>query len=469
MSNGLWAMSLGNSSVLMAQSSKHFMIQKKYYIQNLRIAFPVILSFAGQQLVQVMDTIMVGRLGAVELSAVSLSSAIILNVTMIGLGIAMGLTPLVGIHHARDEHQQSGVLFMNSMLLNGVISTALCGLLLLINPMLSSFGQPESVLEILDGYYYTVTLSLIPYLLFMTFKQFLEGLGNTFYSMLITIGCNILNIILNFGFIYGYMGFPEMGVTGAGVATLISRIMMPIAFIVIVLVKKEYRSYLSYFSKAAISFKKQVEVFKVGYPIATQLTLELFSLTFMTIMMGWLGEKTLAANQIVQTMMGFSFMIANGVAAASTILVSHDVGHKNLVAIRNHTYSGLHLGIAIMAFFALVYAFGGEFLARIFSADEDVIAITTKLFMVVALFEVIDGTQVTMLGALRGLTDVKFPMYCAVVCYLLVEIPVGYLLGFKLGLGAEGIVGGFMAGILLAAILFITRFRKLMNSKILEL
>ena len=138
------------------------MIQKKYYIQNLRVASPVILSFVGQQMVQIMDTIMVGRLGAVELSAVSLSSAIILNITMIGLGIAMGLTPLVGVHHARNEHQQSGVLFQNSMLLNGLISFILCGLLLIINPMLVFFGQPESVLEILDGYYYTVTISLIP-------------------------------------------------------------------------------------------------------------------------------------------------------------------------------------------------------------------------------------------------------------------------------------------------------------------
>ena len=350
------------------------------------------------------------------------------------------------------------------MLLNIMISIILCGLLLAINPMLRLFGQPESVLGILDGYYYTVTFSLIPYLLFMSFKQMLEGLGNTFYSMLITIGCNVLNIFLNFGFIYGYMGFPELGVTGAGVATLISRIMMPIAFIIIILIKKEYRNYFSYFKRANISFKKQIEVLKVGYPIATQLTLELFSLTFMTIMMGWLGEKTLAANQIVQTMIGFSFMIANGVASASTILVSHDLGRKDNVSIKNHAYSGVHLGIAIMVFFALLYAFGGEYLARIFSADEDVVAITARLFVVVAFFEVIDGTQVTMLGALRGLTDVKFPMYCALICYILVEIPVGYLLGFKLGLGAEGIVGGFMAGILLAAVAFITRFRKLVRS-----
>ena len=123
------------------------------------------------------------------------------------------------------------------------MSVVLCGLLFAINPMLRLFGQPQSVLDALDGYYYSVTLSLIPYLIFLTFKQYLEGLGNTFYSMLITLGSNVLNVFLNFGFIYGYMGFPELGVTGAGVATLISRIMMPIVFIVVVYFRKEFRCY----------------------------------------------------------------------------------------------------------------------------------------------------------------------------------------------------------------------------------
>ena len=450
------------------------MIARRYYTENLRIAFPVILSFAGQQLVQVMDTIMVGRLGAVELSAVSLSSAIITNITMIGLGIAMALTPLTGYHFARNEKSQCNVLFRNSLLLNIIMSVALCGLLFAINPMLRLFGQPQSVLDALDGYYYSVTLSLIPYLIFLTFKQYLEGLGNTFYSMLITLGCNVLNIFLNIGFIYGYMGFPELGVTGAGIATLISRIMMPIAFIIIIFIKKEFKPYFSRLQTTdyrlqTLSIFSGFQVFrfldllKVGFPIAAQMTLELFSLTFMTIMMGWLGEKTLAANQIAQTMIGFSFMIANGVASASTILVSHDYGRKDINSIKNHAYSAIHLGIAIMICFALLYAFGGEFLARIFSTDEDVIAIATKLFMVVALFEIFDGTQVTALGALRGLTDVKRPMYYALICYILVEIPVGYILGFPLGLGAIGIVGGFMVGLILAATLFLLRFRKLMR------
>ena len=459
------------------------MIAKRYYTENLRIAFPVILSFAGQQLVQVMDTIMVGRLGAVELSAVSLSSAIITNITMIGLGIAMALTPLTGYHFARNEKSQCNVLFRNSLLLNIIMSVALCGLLFAINPMLRLFGQPQSVLDALDGYYYSVTLSLIPYLIFLTFKQYLEGLGNTFYSMLITLGCNVLNVFLNVGFIYGYMGFPELGVTGAGVATLISRIMMPITFIIIIFIKKEFKPYFKRRRVAESQSHQDVDsprqsqnllcdfttlrlydLLKVGFPIAAQMTLELFSLTFMTIMMGWLGEKTLAANQIAQTMIGFSFMIANGVASASTILVSHDYGRRDINSIKNHAYSAIHLGIAVMICFALLYAFGGEFLARIFSTDEDVIAIATKLFMVVALFEIFDGTQVTALGALRGLTDVKRPMYYALICYILVEIPVGYILGFPFGLGAIGIVGGFMAGLILAATLFLLRFRKLMRA-----
>ena len=403
---------------------------------------------------------------------------------MIGLGIAMALTPLTGYHFARNEKSQCNVLFRNSLLLNIIMSVALCGLLFAINPMLRLFGQPQSVLDALDGYYYSVTLSLIPYLIFLTFKQYLEGLGNTFYSMLITLGCNVLNVFLNVGFIYGYMGFPELGVIGAGVATLISRIMMPIAFIIIIFIKKEFKPYFKRRRRVAESQSHQdvdsprqsqnllcdfttlrlYDLLKVGFPIAAQMTLELFSLTFMTIMMGWLGEKTLAANQIAQTMIGFSFMIANGVASASTILVSHDYGRRDINSIKNHAYSAIHLGIAIMICFALLYAFGGEFLARIFSTDEDVIAIATKLFMVVALFEIFDGTQVTALGALRGLTDVKRPMYYALICYILVEIPVGYILGFPLGLGAIGIVGGFMAGLILAATLFLLRFRKLMRA-----
>ena len=435
-------------------------VAKNYYIQNLKVALPVILSLAGQSVVQMIDTIMVGRLGAQPLAVVSLSCSIITNVMMIGTGIAMALTPLVGVKFVRNNRRGGAILFQNSLSLNILIGLLSCALLLGINPLLAYMNQPKEVLDILDGYYYWTTLSLIPYMVFLTFKQMLEGMGNTLYSMLITIGCNVLNIFLNFGFIFGYMGFPQLGATGAGLSTFIARMVMPLSFFAIVYAKKNYRYYLSLFSLKSMSLNRQWQLLKVGFPIATQMTLELFSLTMITIMMGWLGAKTLAANQIVQTMIGFSFMISNGVASASTILVSHDLGRKNILDIRSHTYAGMHIGVAIMVCFAFIYGFGGAFIASMFSADTEVISIAAGLFIVVAFFEIFDGLQITSLGALRGLAEVKYPMYYAIIAYIFIAIPSAYVMAFVFDLGSQGILAGFMIGLIMAAILFIRRFRK---------
>lgn len=439
-------------------------INKSYYFENLKISLPVILSFAGQSIVQMADTIMVGHLGATPLAAVSLSCSIITNITVIGIGIAMALTPLVGIEYVNHNHNENSKLFQNSILLNLLVALFSVGLLLIINPLLKYMGQPQEVLNILDGYYYWTTMSLFPYLLFLGFKQFMEGVGNTLISMLITIGCNVLNIFLNFGFIFGYMGFPQLGAEGAGVATFISRLLMPIAFFIIIITNKKYSFYIKSFGISKTSFAKQWQIFKIGLPIATQMTLELFSLTIITIMMGIFGTKTLAANQIVQTMIGFSFMISNGVASASTILVSHDYGKNNVNEIKKHTYSGIHIGIIIMAFFALLYAFGGKFIAVIFTSDVQVIEITAKLFIVVAFFQIFDGIQVTALGALRGLTEVKRPMYYAFISYIAIAIPMAYLMAFVLNLGAQGVMAGFSFGLISASFLFIRRFRRIVSS-----
>lgn len=440
-----------------------FILQKRYYSENLKIALPVILSFAGQSIVQMADTMMVGRLGAVPLAAVSLSCSIITNVMMIGLGIAMALTPLAGVKFVRNNKKGTAILFQNSMLLNILIGLLSCALLVGINPLLGYMNQPIEVLNSLDGYYYWTTFSLVPYMVFLTFKQMLEGLGNTLYSMLITIGCNLLNIFLNFGFIYGYMGFPQLGATGAGVATFIARMAMPLVFVIIVYTKKNYRFYLSLFSWKKTSLLRQYQLLKVGIPIATQMTLELFSLTMITIMMGWFDAETLAANQIVQTMMGFSFMISNGVASASTILVSHDLGRRNITDIRHHTYAGIHIAMLIMVGFAVLYGFGGDMVATLFTNDTKVVSIASKLFLVVAFFEIFDGLQITTLGALRGLSEVRRPMYYAFICYIGIAIPCAYIMAFPLNFGSQGVLAGFMFGLFMAAFLFIRRFHKVVH------
>ena len=440
-----------------------FILQKRYYSENLKIALPVILSFAGQSIVQMADTMMVGRLGAVPLAAVSLSCSIITNVMMIGLGIAMALTPLSGVKFVRNNKKGAAILFQNSMLLNILIGLLSCALLVGINPLLGYMNQPIEVLNSLDGYYYWTTFSLVPYMVFLTFKQMLEGLGNTLYSMLITIGCNLLNIFLNFGFIYGYMGFPQLGATGAGVATFIARMAMPLVFVIIVYTKKNYCFYLSLFSWKKTSLLRQYQLLKVGIPIATQMTLELFSLTMITIMMGWFDAETLAANQIVQTMIGFSFMISNGVASASTILVSHDLGRRNITDIRHHTYAGIHIAMLIMVGFAVLYGFGGDMVATLFTNDTKVVSIASKLFLVVAFFEIFDGLQITTLGALRGLSEVRRPMYYAFICYIGIAIPCAYIMAFPLNFGSQGVLAGFMFGLFMAAFLFIRRFHKVVH------
>ena len=349
------------------------------------------------------------------------------------------------------------------MLLNILIGLLSCALLVGVNPLLGYMNQPIEVLNSLDGYYYWTTFSLVPYMVFLTFKQMLEGLGNTLYSMIITIGCNLLNIFLNFGFIYGYMGFPQLGATGAGVATFIARMVMPLVFVIIVYTKKNYCFYLSLFSWKKTSLLRQYQLLKVGIPIATQMTLELFSLTMITIMMGWFDAETLAANQIVQTMIGFSFMISNGVASASTILVSHDLGRRNITDIRHHTYAGIHIAMLIMVGFAVLYGFGGDMVATLFTNDTKVVSIASKLFLVVAFFEIFDGLQITTLGALRGLSEVKRPMYYAFICYIGIAIPCAYIMAFPLNFGSQGVLAGFMFGLFMAAFLFIRRFHKVVH------
>ena len=441
----------------------NLILQRRYYSENLKIALPVILSFAGQSIVQMADTMMVGRLGAVPLAAVSLSCSIITNVMMIGVGIAMALTPLAGVKYVRNNRRGVAVLFQNSMLLNILIALLSCALLMGINPLLNYMNQPAEVLDSLDGYYYWTTFSLVPYMVFLTFKQMLEGMGNTLYSMLITIGCNLLNIFLNVGFIYGYMGFPQLGATGAGVATFIARLAMPLIFLVIIYLKKNYRYYLLIFDWKKMSFNRQWQLLKVGFPIATQMTIELFSLTMITIMMGWFDAETLAANQIVQTMIGFSFMVSNGVASASTILVSHDLGRRNTTDIRYHTYAGIHIAMLIMAGFAMLYGFAGKSVAGLFTTETKVVDVASKLFLVVAFFEIFDGLQITTLGALRGLAEVKRPMYYAFVCYIVIAIPCAYTMAFLFDFGSQGVLAGFMFGLLMAAFLFIRRFHKVLH------
>lgn len=438
----------------------------KYYIKNITIATPVILSFAGQALVQVADSIMTGRLGATQLAAVSLAGTVVMNVLVLGIGLSIGLTPISGNFWAKNNFKSVSIYFQNSLLVNFAASLILTVLLFAFLPFLHVIGQPKEVLEITGTYYLLIAFSVIPFMLFLAFKQFMEGTGNTKLAMNITLLANSINIILNYILIFGKLGLPKMGIDGAGLATLVSRAFMPIAFWYAMNRDTLYKKYFLFFRKTHFSIKKQIELIKLGLPISGQMSIEFLSLSMITIMMGWMGTNSLAANQIAQTMISLTFMITNGVAAASTILVSHAYGQKNQEDIRKYGFVGMHISLVIMSLLGITFFFFGEEIAMIFTTSKEVISISGKIFIVVAFFEVLDGLQVTALGALRGIMDVNRPMIYAVIAYTIVAIPFAYLAGFIFNWGEMGVMSGFAFGLLTASTLFITRFhRKTSNSR----
>ena len=320
-------------------------ISSVYYKQNIRIAFPIMLSLAGQAIVQMADNIMVGQLGAPELAAVSLAGAIIMNTMVVGMGIATGLTPLVGQAFALNDKERIAGFFQNSLVLNTAVALLLTLFLFILMPYLSMMGQPTEVVALCKGYYILTSLSVIPFILFMTFKQYMEGIGNTKVAMVITISCNVMNIFLNYIFIYGKFGAPFLGVAGAGLATLISRTMMPMAFFFYIHRSAVYNPVFRFFRMANTNSRKIKQLLQVGYPIAGQMVVEFLSLSLITVMMGWLGTIALAANQIVMSMISLTFMISSGIAGASTILVSHEYGRGNIAKVRRYAHASLRLAV----------------------------------------------------------------------------------------------------------------------------
>lgn len=435
-------------------------LQKRYYYGDIvKLAIPIVMSNIGQALVSVVDNVMVGRLGDVELAAAAFAGMLVMNFLVVGMGFSIGLTPLTGKNFVLDRSNLCSRLFQNSLYLNVGVSFCLVLIMLGLYPFLGSMGQDPEVVELAKPFYLITMLSIVPYMIFLSFKQFLEGLGNTKVAMSISICCNLINIVLNYTLIYGNFGAPQLGVFGAGLATFISRLSMPIIFYIYIK-RSHFRKFLDVFSRRGMNRKIQWKLFFYGYPISLQMVAEFFSLSMIAIMMGWIGVKALAANQITYSMMSISFLVASGVASAVTILTSFETGLKNRERVRNYAVSGAQLSAAIMIGSATIMITLGSYIAAMFNSDPEVIRLAANMMYVVGLVQVFDGVQVTFLGALRGINDVKAPMYFAFLLYVFTCVPFAYIFGFVLNLGIYGVWGGFGLGLSLASILYSRRFFK---------
>ena len=443
-----------------------FSTYKEQYRQNLKLAFPVVLTQLGQILTQFTDNLMVGRYGGddpLPLAAVSFGGTVFFILFIASIGIAMGMTPLVGELYAQNDREKSAGLLQNGILFYGLLGVVMAAVQYALIPLMYHLRQPVEVVDAAIPYYKMLVYSMPAMMLFFAFKQFLEGVGNTHAEMYATIIANVANVGFNYLFIYGHCGMPEMGAEGAGLGTLLARVTGTLLIIGYFVSRSRYRLYLQRFSRRKFSRTDVRQLLHMGGPISLQMFLESSAFVGTGIMMGWFGAEakaTISANQIAMTIGNCAFMIVMSIGAATTIRVSHCYGARNIGELSLAAKASYHLVLAWNAFAALVFISLRHFIPTLFTTNAEVIAIASHLLAFAALYQLSDGIQNVSVGILRGIQDVKIIMPIALISYWILNLPVGYLLGFSLGMGPSGLYVGFTFGLSTAALLMILRIRR---------
>ena len=432
-----------------------------HYRKNFWLAYPVMLSQLGQVLVGVADSLMVGQLGAEPLAAASLANVIFHVIMVFGLGVSLAVTPLVAAADGEQDTTKIQSIFSNGLLVNTILGVVLVLSVVVCTPVLHQLDQPAEVVVLAIPYLQIITVALVPYMIFQSFRQFAEGMGNTRQAMYVTLTGNGLNILLNYLLIYGKLGFPALGLNGAGWATLIARTVMAVLMGLYIYHAPKFKPFRSAFMLRNISKRVIRRILNVGIPAGFQFVFEVGAFGFAAIMMGWLGTVTLAAHQIAISLASISYMMATGMASAATIRVGNQLGRGDLINLRiaGHTsfiMVALFMGVAAIVFLSLKH-----FLPGLYISDISVIEIASQLLVVAAFFQISDGVQVVAMGALRGIEDVKIPTVIAITAYWILGLPVGYLLAFPWGMGANGVWYGLLIGLSVAALLLFYRFNHL--------
>ncbi len=433
----------------------------KNHIKNtLSLAYPVMIGQLGFMMMGVMDSVMVGRIGAVPLAAASLSNSLTLLIFIVGLGISFAVTPLVAISVGAKKYNECGVYFRQSLIVNLSFSVILVIVTFICADLIIYFNQPPAVVVQAAPYIKILGLSVIPTLFFHTYKQFIEGLSVMRPAMVITLAANIINFFGNWIFIYGNLGFPAYGLNGAGWATLFSRVFMALVLMIYVMRTDYFKKFDVSFHFKNINLPVIRKILSIGLPSGFQYFFEVGAFSFAVVMVGWLGTKPLAAHQIAINLASISFMMVLGISAAGGIRVGNAVGEKNISETRKAGFTALLLGAGIMATSGITFIILRNFLPSLYIEDKGVISIASSLLIIAALFQISDGLQGVGIGILRGLMDVKVPTLITFTAYWIIGLPVAYLFGFVLHFGVQGVWIGLLTGLTASAIMLTLRFNR---------
>ena len=452
----------------------------KEFAYNLKLAYPIVLGMLGHTIVGIIDNAMVGRIGATELAAASLANSLVFVAMSLGIGFSTAITPMAAAADSQNDREEGRTIFHHGLYLCTIFGFLLYGLVLCVEPFIYLMRQPENVVVLAKPFLSVIAFSLVPLIIFQGYKQFADGMSLTKYAMWATLLGNVVNVILNYILIYGLLGFPVMGMMGAAVGTLLSRFVMLGYMHYAMKNNEKFKSFFEGFSINKIQKKINIEIIKLGAPSAMQMLFQVCLFTAAIWLSGGLGVVTQAANQIALSISSVTFMIAMGLSVAATIRVGNQKGLGDYVALHRVAFSIFLLTLLLDAIFALFFILFRDFLPVYFvdienladlAQNKEVIVIAANLLLVAAFFQISDGIQVIMLGVLRGMQDVKIPMYITFFSYWVVGFPICIGLGLFTDLKAVGIWIGLLAGLTTAALLLYIRFhyltKKLMkrNSK----
>ncbi|MCD8164716.1 MAG: MATE family efflux transporter [Bacteroides sp.] len=433
---------------------------KEHYKALFILGIPIVIGQLGIIVLGFADTIMIGHHSTNELAAASFVNQMFNLAIIFGTGFSYGLTPIAGGLYGNREYKEAGKALKNSLAANFLVSLFLISVMFLLYLNVHRLGQPEELLPFIRPYFIILLISLIFVMLFNAFKQFADSITDTQTPMWIMLGGNVLNIGGNYLLIYGKMGLPELGLAGAGIATLFSRIVMVLIFYFIFIRSSRYAVYREGFLKKGFLRDIFRKLNKLGWPIGLQMGMETASFSLSTIMVGWLGALQLASHQVMLTISTFCFLMYYGMGAAIAVRVSNFKGKGDILHVRQTAYAGFHI-IMVMAVVAsgliylLRYHLGGWF-----TEDMEVSMMVVSLMLPMLLYQFGDGLQITFANALRGISDVKPMMIIAFISYFIISLPAGYIFGFILGWGIIGVWMAFPFGLTSAGIMLYLRFRQ---------
>ena len=444
----------------------------KEFSYNWKLAAPVIMGMLGHTFVGLIDNIMVGQLGSAELAAVSLGNSFFFVAMSLGIGFSTAITPLAAEADSEDDFNKGKSAFKHGLFLCIVLSLLLFGMILLAKPLMYLMKQPEEVVVLTMPYLDIIAISLIPLIIFQGFKQFSDGLSLTKHAMYATIAANLINVGINYLLIFGKFGFPKMGILGAGIGTLVSRIAMIIIIWILLKNNQKAKLFVTQIKLFVLDSTMLKRIINLGLPSAMQMFFEVAIFTSAIWLSGLLGKNAQAANQIALNLSSMTFMIAMGLSVTAMIRVGNQKGLKNYVELQRIAKSIFLMGIMFASVFALLFFIFHDIFPALYLDLEDinnyldnqeVVAIASKLLLVAALFQISDSAQVVFLGALRGLQDVKIPTILTFVSYWVIGFPSSYFLGKETAYGSTGIWFGLLVGLASASIFLYLRFIYLTN------